>query len=287
MSTIYKNKQAKEELMRLYDEKLERINIPYTKIDIETTFGRTRVIKTGNENGKKVAIFHGYNAGSPLTLEAVKNLLNTYCFYSIDSIGQTTKSAETVLNIKDNSWACWADEVLDQLNLTHVDCIGISYGAFILQNLIKHRPQRINKCILVVPSGIVRGSVWDSITKLTLPLLRFKITKSDKHLKQFTDAFAPPKDEFIFRLLKAILLGVKMDTRIPPLLKKQDVVHFINPVYIMAASNDIYFPSDKMAIRSKELFSQLNAFYTLPNCNHMPGNEHFKTIETKLKLWLE
>lgn len=286
MSTIYKNKQAKEELMRLYEKKLEHINIEHEKLDVETTYGHTRIIKAGNARGKKVVLFHGYNAGAPLTLEAVKNLLDRYCFYAVDSIGQTTKSAETILNIKDDSWALWANEVLENLQLNQVDCIGISYGAFILQKLIKHHPQRVNQCIFVVPSGLVRGHAWESLTKLTLPLLRFKLNKTDENLKRFTNAFAPPGDTFMFKLLKAILLGVKMDTRIPPLLKKEDVAHFKNPVYIMSASNDVYFPSDKMEEKSKALFSGLKSFYTLQNSNHMPSLEHHREIQLKLKEWL-
>ena len=140
MATIYKNQQAKETLMALYDEKLEQLNIDYTNIDVETRFGRTRIIKTGNPNGKPIVLLHGYNAGAPLTLEAIKELRGSYEFYAIDTIGQTTKSDETILPINDNSLALWVDDVLKQLTLEKVTIIGISYGAFILQKLITHKP---------------------------------------------------------------------------------------------------------------------------------------------------
>lgn len=286
MATIYKNKQAKTELMALYDEKLEKLNIDYKNIDVETQFGQTRIIKTGNPNGKPIVLFHGYNAGSPLTLEAILPLLNTYEFYAIDTIGQTTKSDETLLPIHDNSFALWANEVLDKLNFSKVTTIGISYGAFILQKLITYKPERIDKCIFVVPSGIVNGNPWKSLTKLTLPLLKFKITKSDKDLKQFTDAFAPVDDPFIFRLLKAIITSVKMDTRIPRLLKRKQIEHFKNPVYILAASNDIYFPGHKIAEKSPTLFQNLKEVHLLNGSNHMPGKEHFEEIQTKITTWI-
>jgi hypothetical protein len=57
-------------------------------------------------------MFHGYNAGAPITLEAVVDLLDKYCFYVIETVGQATKSEEVVINIKDNSFALWAEEVL-------------------------------------------------------------------------------------------------------------------------------------------------------------------------------
>ena len=43
--------------------------------------------------------------------------------------------------------------------------------------------KRIKKCILVVPSGMVSGNFWESMRKLTFPLIRFKITKK----KSFID----------------------------------------------------------------------------------------------------
>ncbi|MDO5981110.1 alpha/beta fold hydrolase [Flavivirga spongiicola] len=272
--------------MKLYEEKLEGLDIEYTEIDIDTQFGRTRIIKTGNPKGKKVVLFHGYNAGAPVTLEAVKELRNIYCFYAIDTIGQATKSAETKMNIKDDSFAIWSDEVLEKLNINKGNIIGISYGAFIVQKLITYRPQRVKKCVFVVPSGIVNGNIWESMTKLTIPLIRFKITKKERHLKAFLNAFVPEGDKFMFKMLKLIMEGVKLDTRIPALLKRKHIKHFNKPVYIMSASNDIYFPSKKIAKKSKSLFNNLKEVYLLENSKHMPSKNTFGEIQFKIKEWI-
>lgn len=61
--SIYKNNQAKIDLMNLYNQKIKDLQIEYTNIDINTKFGRTRVVKTGNPNGQKIVMLHGYNAG--------------------------------------------------------------------------------------------------------------------------------------------------------------------------------------------------------------------------------
>lgn len=287
MSTIYKNKQAKKDLMHLYEEKLESLNIEYTEIDIATQFGRTRIIKTGNPDGKQIVLFHGFNAGAPLTLEAIKELRGIYTLFAIDTVGQVTKSDNTSINTKDDSYAIWADEVLKELNINEGNVIGISYGAFIIQKLIIHRPERIAKCIFVVPSGIVNGTIWNSITKLTFPLLRFKVTKKDKHLRSFTNAFSPEDDEFLFRLLKLLMLGVKLDTRIPTLLKKKDVAHFDNPVYIIAALDDIFFPGKKIAKKSKLLFKNLKEVHFLKHSKHMPSKNSHAEIQLKIKEWMD
>lgn len=286
MTSIYKNNKAKTDLMNLYDEKLKSLQIDYTNIDVNTKFGRTRVVKTGNSTGTKIVLFHGFNAGAPITLEAVKGILSEYCFYVIETIGQTTKSEERVMNIKDDSFALWVDEVLEKLELEKVNVIGISYGAFIVEKLITHKPERIEKCVLVVPSGIVNGDIWNSTKKLTFPLIRWKITKSEKHLKSFLNAFVPDDDDFLYRMLSVMMKGIKLDTRIPELLKPIEIENFKAPVYIIAAKNDVYFPGEKIVKRSKELFSNLKEVYLLENSKHMPSKDNHPIIQQKIKEWI-
>ncbi len=286
MKSIYKNKEAKQIIMNLYEEKLNSLNINYTEIDVQTSFGRTRIIKTGNENGKVIVLFHGINAGSPIALEAIKELNSKYLLFAIDTIGQATKSDETILDINNDSYAVWADEVLDKLSITEANCIGISYGAFILQKLIKHKPNKVVKCIFVVPSGLVNGKLWPSLTKLTFPLIRFMITKKDSHLKSFINSFVPKEDDFMFKMQKALLLGVNIDFRRPILLKSKDVEHYNQPVYMIVSDNDIFFPGNKAVKRAKQIFSNLKESYFLKNSKHMPEVTSFSEIQNKIEMWI-
>lgn len=287
MKPLYKSEAAKQEILNLYHEKLSSLNIEYSTIDVTTAFGKTRVIKTGNEQGKTLVLFHGINAGSPLTLEAVKELRNDYLIYAIDTIGQATMSDENRINITDNSYALWANEVLEKLQIQSAIMIGISYGAYILQKLISHFPNTATKSIFVVPSGLVNGKFGPSMLKLTFPLIQFQITKKDKHLRKFLSAFVAPDDEFMFRLQKAQLTGLNMDYRRPVLLKEKDVEKYQNPVYMIVADNDIFFPGLEAIERAKKLFKNFKESYVIENCKHMPSKGDFAIIQEKLRKWIE
>lgn len=286
MSKIYKSPAAKEAIMALYDEKLKGLNINYEELDIPTSFGNTRIIKTGNPAGKPIVLFHGFNAGAPITLEAVTGLLNDYLFYSVDTLGQTTKSEENRLNSKDLSYGVWASEVIQNLQQEKANVIGISYGAYILQKAIQHQPELFGKVIFVVPSGLVSGPIGPSITQLTIPLIKFKITKKDKHLKQFLKAFVPDDDEHMHRLLKEMMNGTYLDTNIPKLLKEKDVKDFNVPVYAMGADNDIYFPGQKVIDRCKALFPNFQEGHLLKDSKHMPAKSSFREVQKKIKEWI-
>lgn len=287
MKPLYKSSESKTQIMELYNEKLQSLGIDYENIDILTSFGRTRVIKTGNENGKIIVLFHGINAGSPLTIEAVKELRKDYLLYAIDTIGQATMSDETRINIKDNSYALWAHEVLIHLNISKAVFIGVSYGAYILQKLITHNPELVQKCIFVVPSGLVNGKMGVSMKKLTIPLVKFQLTKSDGDLRKFINAFVPPEDEFMFRLQKALLLGLNMDYRRPILLKESDVQNFSSPVYIMVADDDIFFPGLEAIERAEAIFKNFKEAYVLKDCKHMPSKDSYAELQNKIKHWIE
>lgn len=287
MKPLYKNLEAKNELMKLYDEKLKSLQIDFNEIDIETSFGKTRVIKTGNEKGKVVVLFHGINAGAPLTLEAVKELRKEYLIYAIDTIGQATKSDETRIDINDNSYALWAVEILEKLEIEEGNFIGVSYGSYILQKLITYKPEIVTKCIFVVPSGLVNGKFIASITQLTFPLFKFLITKKDEHLRKFTSAFVPQDDEFMFRLQKALLTGLNMDYRRPKLLKRKDVESFNNPVYMIVAEDDIFFPGFEAINRSKKIFNNFKEAYVLKNSKHMPSINSYSELQQKINEWLK
>lgn len=286
MKSIYKSATDKAKILALYEEKLKSLDFPVLEKDIETAYGTTRVLISGNDKGKKIVMFHGIHAGSPLSLESIKNLQLSYKIYAIDTVGQATKSAETTINIKDNSFALWADEVLNKLSIVQADFIGVSYGSYILQKLITYRPQKIGKCIFVVPSGLANGNFWPSLKNLTIPLIKFKITKKDEDLKKFLRHFVPEDDKYMFAFQRAILTGLHMDYRRPQILQKKDVEHFTNPVYIIVADDDVFFPADKSIAKAKKVFKNLKEVHYLKNCKHMPDQSHFIEIEDKIKKWI-
>lgn len=285
-NSIYKSANLKQQIYDLYDQKLAGLSFPVKIQDIETSFGQTRVMFAGNEKGKQIVLFHGVHAGAPLTLESVQLLMPDHHLICIETIGQATKSADVSINIKDNSFAVWADEVLNKLYITKADFIGISYGAYILQKLISHRPEKVNKCIFIVPSGLANGKFWPSFTKLSIPLMKFLFTKKDRDLKKFVAHFVPEDDLFMFEFQKNILLGLNMDYRRPSILKPENVAHFTNPVYMILAENDVFFPANKTTEKAKEVFKNLKEIFLLKNSKHMPKQADLYQIQQKLMLWL-
>lgn len=284
--SLYKNPEAQQTMMRLYDEKLAACGIEYESVYVDTPAGKTHVIISGDEKLPPLVVFHGINAGAPLALEAIKHLNKTYRIYGIDTVGQATRSAETRLPMQGDAYGKWIVATLDGLGLEKVNVIAISYGAFLLQKLMQYQPNRLLKSIFVVPSGFVSGSFWKSMKELSFPLMRFLRSKKESDLLKFMDAFFITKDRHSIEMQKTLLLGFKMDYRRPILVKHQDTANVKTPVYVMVADDDIFFPGDKTLKRCSELFSDLKDTYVLVQSKHIPDQSRYDEIEQKVAEWL-
>lgn len=286
MKTIYKNPQAKAALMALYERKLAETGMQCEE-EWHTVFGGlTHVLVCGDRKKPAVMLLHGINAGAPMALEAVKGLESDYCIYAVDSVGQATKSAENRLSFSDLSYGRWLSELMTALKHDDMTVIGVSYGAFLLNQLIRHSPEKVNKAIYIVPSGFANGDFMSSMKRLSLPLMKFQISKKDEDLIKFMDAFYISKDAYSLAFQKLTLTGVKMDYRRPPLLKKGDVQNFKSPVYALIAGDDVFFPGDITLKRIKEIFEGYKESYMLKHARHVPDKSDYPVILEKLKKWL-
>jgi pimeloyl-ACP methyl ester carboxylesterase len=285
--SIYKTEAAKAALMALYDAKLKHCNLPVYKEEyIETTFGQTHVILAGEEHLPPVVLLHGINAGAPMALEAMRSLVGKYRIFAVDTVGQATKSAENRPSMTDNSYGKWLSEVLGGLKLESLPVIGVSYGAFLLQRLIVVDPSKVTKAIFVVPSGLVNGNPWVGFTKLMFPLMRFQVSKKEKHLIRFMKAFYLKQDAYSIEFQKLTLTGLKMDYRRPPLLQEAEVAGFKAPVYAMVAEDDVFFPGEKALARLKSCFPTLKESITLKGAKHIPDESSYPLISGQLDQWL-
>lgn len=286
-TTIYKNAAAKAEIMALYDAKLASLKQPTASLWVETPQGRTHVLRMGSTQLPPMVVFHGINAGAPLTLEAMEGLADDFCLYAIDTIGQATRSAEVRLPLVGPALGQWAKAVVNGLGLQKAVFVGISYGAFLLQKFMQVAPECIEKAAFVVPSGLVNGPFWASMTKLSWPLMRFHLTKREQDLQAFLKAFHSQEDPFWSALHRALLLGTKMDYRRPPLLQKRDVQALQAPVYALVAEEDVFFPGEAALARCRDIFPNFAGSAVLQGAKHMPMPERYAEIQQQLRQWLK
>lgn len=260
--------------------------MPTESVYVDTFAGRTHILICGNRGNPPVMLLHGINAGAPMALEAMKGLEKSYCIYAVDSIGQAGKSAENRLPLNDLSHGRWLSEVMEGIGIKRMPVIGVSYGAFLLNNLLQYKPESVSRVIYVVPSGFVNGAILPSLLRVSLPLMRFYLTRRETDLIRFMDAFYTTKDVYSVNFQKAVLTGVHMDFRRPPLMKDEAVSRCDAPVYAILAGDDVFFPGNQTLKRIQSMFSGFRDAVVMQHAKHIPDASDHSFIAAKIGAWL-
>jgi len=276
---FFKSKEGKEKILSLYNQKLNEMNIEYSEKLIETTFGVTNVMITGNTINPPLVLIHGTGGCAPLILESFPNLTSKYCVHAVDVLAQPNKSAENRLDMKSLDYGKWITELIETLNLTEVTLVGFSFGGLIALKTLEFNETLIKIAYLIAPVYIVNGNLFKGLFKMFIPLKRFIKTNNDNDLKRVINVLFSEADDFAIQFMGTTFQNCNMDFSPLPVISKQSANTIKTPITIIAAEKDIMFPGKKMIKRARRIFSSLREIVLLEGSKHVPSNKNFKRIE--------
>jgi len=258
---IYKSKQSKIAFMELYERQLRAIGMEYEDLFVDTRFGKTHVVKIGNQNGKPLLVIHGSNNTMPYELSFFTALLSHCCVYAADTVGHPGKSSQTVISHKTMEYGEWASDVITGLGFQTMNCLGSSIGGGILVKLMCISPEKVEKSILVVPAGIAKAATIRAMVSAMYPMMKYIRTGEDKWLKKVLLPMAIEEkniNEADVEMLKYSYEHVtEISPQIPSIVKAKDLHGFTAPTFIIVAENDRMFPSKKIIARAKKMIPNL------------------------------
>lgn len=71
---MFKSKLGKDEILRLYDKKLNSLDLDVESITVHTRYGETNILATGDPANPPIILVHGSNGCAPIALETYANL---------------------------------------------------------------------------------------------------------------------------------------------------------------------------------------------------------------------
>lgn len=278
MGSIYKSEKGRKEILSLYDRQLERLSVPLRDIYVDTSFGKTHIVETGNLSGVPLLVFHGGNATTAYNLIACNFLLNDFHIYAADTIGHPGKSDEVSLSPNNYDYGKWTSEVISLLGFDSIRCFGGSFGAGILVKAMCVAPQKIERVVLTVPSGINNAPAIKSMSML-FPMILYWITNRKKWLEKCILPMAVTKNNInpdIFETAKCSIDNAKIKKGMPSNVDGQLMQKCTAPVLLMAGENDCLFPAWKVIPRAEKIIPNVTT-YLLKSRGHM----HIMTDEEK------
>ncbi len=279
MASLYTSPQAKREIEDLYKEKLGSLAIDYEVFKIDTTYGQTNAIATGNPSHPPLVLVHGANGCAPVALDVYPHLANAFRVYAVDVIGEPNLSAETRPNKKDNAYGQWLNEVIDLLELNSVTLVGFSLGGLVALKTLLADEQRIRQAFLTAPAGIVNGNPLKGLLKVFIPVKRYMKTQDQKHVDKFLGEIFTEPDDFARVFIPKILLNFHLDFSPIPTIRAKEAALIQTPLTIVGAVHDIMFPGHKMIKRARKIFPSLEQTLLLPNSKHVQSRADNDRVE--------
>ena len=270
MKTIYKSEEGKRRILDLYDSQLSRLASPWNDVYIDTLFGKTHIIETGNLSGEPLLVFHGGNATTAYNLLACDFIMNDFHIYAVDMVGHPGKSAETSLSAKGYDYGKWVSEVIDGLKYDKISLFGGSFGAGVIAKTMCVCPEKIKRVVLYVPSGIKNAPAIKSASMM-LPMIAYWITGKDKWLKKCMLPMAITEDSItddIYETAKLSIDYIKVKTGMPSDVDEASMKKCSAPTLVMAAEKDCLFPGEGVIERAKKIIPKCNT-YLLEGRGHM------------------
>lgn len=276
---LFKSDEGKKAIFDLYDKKLESLDIDYRYDTVETSYGKTNLIISGEENKAAMILVHGSNGCAPIALETYANLNKHFRVYAVDVMAQPNKSAETRLSMKDDSYGKWMNELITALDLDEVRMAGFSFGGLVILKTLEHDESRIKEVYLSSPAYIVNGNPLKALFKVFIPMKKYMKTKDQKYVEKFLANMFTDRDPFAIDYLSVVMQEFEMDFTPVPVINKKKAMQIKTPINIYAAGQDVIFPGNKMLKRAKKIFPSLRQTSLISDSKHVQNVEQNQKIE--------
>jgi len=279
MTSLYSTPESKRAILALYQSKLESLATDHKEENVETRFGSTHVIVTGDAAKPPLVLIHGSNGCAPIALDVYPNLSRHYQVFAVDVIAQPTKSAETRPSMTDASYGIWMNEVIAKLGLDGVTLVGFSLGGFIVMKTLVEDESKIKQAFLIAPVGVVSGNPFRALLEVFLPMKRYIRTGRQRDLDRVIDALFSERDDFAAPFLAEVLPNFDLDFTPIPTVSLEEAGRISTPLTVIAAEHDILGPGRRLLRRAKKVFPSLKQAALLEGSRHVQSVRDNQRVE--------
>ena len=272
----------------LYEQAITGLGVQVDRLSVDTRFGHTHVLVAGPESAPPLVIFQGGNFLGPLSMAWFRPLIERWRVYAPDTIGHPGKSAETRVSPEDASYGEWAVDVLDRLSLEQVPIIGLSYGAGILLRLAGIAPERIERAVLLMPSGIIPPPVLPLLIRIVPPLVLYKLSPTRERLmRAVRPMFTGDPPDAWAEAIGAMFRHLRLERGMPRPVAREELAAFHAPILVIAGEKDPFFPGEVLLDQARRVLPTSVSALLLEGESHLLSAQGVGRAVTRIEQFLE
>lgn len=265
---IFKSERGRQEIIDVYSGFLSGLKIKYVQRFVDTSYGKTYVLETGSRENPTLILLHGSVSNSAMWFGDIPHLAEEYHVVSIDVIGEAGNSEPVRLDLENDDYALWLDEVFNGLGLNEVNFIGNSLGGWLALKYACYFPKKVRSVVLIATSGIVSARVSFVLKSILY------VGKGEKGIEPFSEYIYATKHipKEIIEYSTIMMNGFNPRLGGLPVLSDEQLVKLKMPVLFMAGENDVTLNAAKAAKRLSSLASNVTVDL-IENCGHVIFNQ--------------
>lgn len=164
---MYKSAEGREAIMEWYEDVVAKLDVEVESLYVNTRFGRTHMLVCGPEDAPPLFLVPGVAGCAPLWRRQLPEFAKHFRVYALDIVGQPGKSDPETPSFLGDDFSAWMVDVLDGLDIERAHFAGTSVGGWMVLRLGIAAPERLNKIVMLSPTGVSRArlpiKIW--ITK--------------------------------------------------------------------------------------------------------------------------
>lgn len=263
-NSIYKSDKGKKLIIDHYEDIIKEWPVDNEIININTSYGNTFIIASGDKGNKPIVLLHGSSTNSAMWMGDIDKLSKNYRVYAVDIIGEPGKSDESRPDMKSDHYGKWMDEILVALDIEKATLIGNSLGGWMALKYASYKPEKVEKLILLATSGIAPAKV--SFLFKVIPLMLLGQKGIDKLNRIVYGQETIPQEALEFGNL--VMKHYKPRMGSLPVLLDQELSKLTMPTLYIGGEHDALLPSEKTAKRINKLILKSKTI-VLQNTGHV------------------
>ena len=179
---IFVTEDNRSRLMAIYDDALRGWPVRYETSCVQTRYGTTHVIKSGDSAAPPVVMTHPMGVGGFVWSSIIEIVSVHRRAYALDTIGDVGRSMLADLDKypkTGSDYSTWLDDVFAALDLSVADMIGGSMGGWIAMNHAIYAPERVRRLVLLGPMGL---APWRATLAVLGPFLSQRLRPTQAKL---------------------------------------------------------------------------------------------------------
>lgn len=278
---IYRDSGSRDRCLRLYEAALTRWPVAYEEVDVQTPFGATHVIVSGEAAAPPLVLLHGQWATATMWASLVEPLSAAFRVFAIDQIDDVGKSTPTRTPSCRDDYADWLLAVLDGLGLGTAGIAGLSYGGFLAANLALRAPERVTRLALLCPGLPSFGKPTLRWAVHGLPVTLFPTRRNAEWLVRglSVHGYVPGDPEAEQLIVGA--MGARSRVPFRPQVGDEEYAGLSMPVLFLVGAAEAMYDATEAAAQARRLIAGVEASI-IPGAGHMLSADQHETVASQL-----